>query len=59
MLVGGFPGFRSATEHSSTCHCVHCLHNLLNVLVQFANKMGLQKNYAFANYYEMSSLSLA
>jgi hypothetical protein len=32
---------RSATEHSSTCHCVCCLHNLLNV--QIANAMGLQK----------------
>jgi hypothetical protein len=37
---------RSAAEHSSTCHCIHVymfLHNLLNVLVQIANKMGLQK----------------
>jgi hypothetical protein len=28
--------------HFSTCHCMF-LHNLLNVLVQTANKMGLQK----------------
>jgi hypothetical protein len=34
---------KSASEHSSTCHCIHLLHNLLNVLVQIANKMGLQK----------------
>jgi hypothetical protein len=34
---------RSAPEHSSTCHCIHYLHKLLNVLVQIANKMGLQK----------------
>jgi hypothetical protein len=33
-----------ATEHSSTCHCIRLSHNLLNVLVQIANKMGLQKN---------------
>jgi hypothetical protein len=35
---------RSATEHSSTCHCIRLLHNLLNVLVQIANKLALQKN---------------
>jgi hypothetical protein len=29
---------RSATEHSSTCHCICCSHNLLDVLVQIANK---------------------
>jgi hypothetical protein len=31
---------------ASTCHCTHVhmfLHNLLNVIVQIANKMGLQK----------------
>jgi hypothetical protein len=33
---------RSATEHSSTRHCMF-LHNLPNVLVQITNKMGLQK----------------
>jgi hypothetical protein len=35
---------RSATEHSLTRHRIRLLHNLLNVLVQIANKMGLQKN---------------
>jgi hypothetical protein len=34
---------RSATEHWSTCQCIRCLHNLLNVLVQIANKMVLQR----------------
>jgi hypothetical protein len=36
----------SATEHSSTSHCIHVymfLQKLLNVIVQIANKMGLQK----------------
>jgi hypothetical protein len=33
------------SEHSSSCHCIRFLHNLLYVLVQIANKMGLQKNY--------------
>jgi hypothetical protein len=33
----------SITEHSSTCYFIRWLHNLLNVLVQIANKMGLQK----------------
>jgi hypothetical protein len=27
------------------------LHNLLNILVQIANKMGLQKNVASVGYY--------
>jgi hypothetical protein len=40
---GHFVDVRSASEHSSTCHCIRFLHNLLNVLVQIANKMGLQK----------------
>jgi hypothetical protein len=33
---------RIATEHSSTCHCIRFYTNLLYVLVQIANKMGLQ-----------------
>jgi hypothetical protein len=42
---------RSATEHSSTCHCIRFLLNLLNVLVQIANKMGLQKKNLCASVY--------
>jgi hypothetical protein len=38
---------RSATEHSSTCYLHVFLLNLLNVLVQIANKMGLQKKIPF------------
>jgi hypothetical protein len=35
---------RSASKHSSSiCHCIRSLHNLLNILVQIANKMRLQK----------------
>jgi hypothetical protein len=36
--------YRGVLLSTSTCHCKRFLHNLLNVLVQTANKMGLQKN---------------
>jgi hypothetical protein len=32
----------SATERPSKCYFIRCLHNLRNVLVQIANKIGLQ-----------------
>jgi hypothetical protein len=37
---------RIANEHSSTCHCIHVFTQFAEctVLVQIANKMGLQKN---------------
>jgi hypothetical protein len=44
--MGTYKLQRSATEHSSTCHCIRVymfLSNLLNVLVQISNKMGLQR----------------
>jgi hypothetical protein len=41
---------RSATEHPSTCYFICCLHNLLNVLVQTANKMGLQERKIYIHF---------